>query len=97
MPPYLHQVPILGSFENMSYYSATQLPPPCPQNCVQVPILGIVENMSYYCCPNCHHVDHIFGSGGVDRAAADMDMEVLGKVRGREGGGIKRGGAVLCG
>ncbi|MFX7883048.1 P-loop NTPase, partial [Acinetobacter baumannii] len=28
---------------------------------VGIPILGIVENMAVYCCPNCGHVEHIFG------------------------------------
>jgi Mrp family chromosome partitioning ATPase len=30
---------------------------------VGIPILGIVENMAVYCCPNCGHVEHIFGEG----------------------------------
>ncbi|GAB4818241.1 hypothetical protein N2152v2_005287 [Parachlorella kessleri] len=47
---------------------------------VKVPILGILENMSYYHCPKCGNEDTIFGSGGVDRAASDLGMEVLGKI-----------------
>lgn len=44
------------------------------------PGAGIVENMSSFVCGSCGHESHPFGSGGVDRAAANLDMEVLGKV-----------------
>jgi ATP-binding protein involved in chromosome partitioning len=47
---------------------------------VGVPILGIVENMAVYCCPNCGHVEHIFGSGGAARMAAQYGVEVLGAL-----------------
>ncbi|MEN9416742.1 MAG: hypothetical protein RI988_362 [Pseudomonadota bacterium] len=47
---------------------------------VGVPILGIVENMAVYCCPNCGHVEHIFGSGGAARMAAQYRVEVLGAL-----------------
>lgn len=47
---------------------------------VSVPILGVVENMSYFICGNCGHEAHIFGSGGAEKAAREMDVEVLGKV-----------------
>lgn len=47
---------------------------------VNVPILGIIENMSYYHCPQCGHEDDIFGSGGVNKAAAEMEMDMLGKI-----------------
>ena len=36
---------------------------------VSVPILGVVENMAVYCCPNCGHVEHIFGADGGKRMA----------------------------
>lgn len=56
---------------------------------VAVPILGLVENMSWFVCGGCGAEAHIFGSGGVERTAADMGLDVLGKVRGgkREGEG----------
>ncbi|KAL4446844.1 hypothetical protein ABPG77_008088 [Micractinium sp. CCAP 211/92] len=47
---------------------------------VNVPILGIVENMSWFICGNCGHESHPFGSGGAEKAAADMEMELLGKI-----------------
>jgi ATP-binding protein involved in chromosome partitioning len=47
---------------------------------VGVPILGIVENMSTHICSNCGHEEHIFGSGGGDRMAADYEIELLGSL-----------------
>ncbi|MFT3820371.1 MAG: iron-sulfur cluster carrier protein ApbC [Rubrivivax sp.] len=45
---------------------------------VGVPILGIVENMAVYCCPNCGHVEHIFGADGGKKMAADYGVDYLG-------------------
>jgi ATP-binding protein involved in chromosome partitioning len=42
--------------------------------------LGLVENMSYYACPNCHHEADIFGHGGGERLAAQMDVPFLGRL-----------------
>ena len=47
---------------------------------VGIPILGIVENMSTHICTNCGHEEHIFGSGGADRMAAEYGAEVLGHL-----------------
>ncbi|PNH08772.1 Iron-sulfur protein NUBPL [Tetrabaena socialis] len=47
---------------------------------LRVPLLGLVENMSYHRCSQCGHVEHIFGSGGVERAAKDYSIEVVGQV-----------------
>jgi ATP-binding protein involved in chromosome partitioning len=47
---------------------------------VGVPILGIVENMAVYCCPNCGHVEHIFGAGGAQRMAQQYGTEQLGAL-----------------
>jgi ATP-binding protein involved in chromosome partitioning len=47
---------------------------------VGVPILGIVENMSTHICSNCGHEEHIFGSGGGNRMAADYEIELLGSL-----------------
>jgi ATP-binding protein involved in chromosome partitioning len=47
---------------------------------VGVPILGIVENMAVYCCPNCGHVEHIFGAEGGKRMAADYSVDYLGSL-----------------
>ncbi|EYU46487.1 hypothetical protein ABFS82_04G037900 [Erythranthe guttata] len=47
---------------------------------VNVPILGILENMSYFKCPKCTEPYYIFGKGGAQRTADEMDMEFLGEV-----------------
>jgi ATP-binding protein involved in chromosome partitioning len=47
---------------------------------VGVPILGVVENMAVYCCPNCGHTEHLFGSGGGQRIAAEYEVDYLGAL-----------------
>ena len=47
---------------------------------VGVPILGLVENMAVHVCSNCGHAEHIFGSGGAQKMAADYDVAVLGSL-----------------
>jgi ATP-binding protein involved in chromosome partitioning len=47
---------------------------------VAVPVLGIVENMSIHVCSNCGHAEHIFGSGGGARMAAQYGVQLLGEL-----------------
>ncbi len=47
---------------------------------VGVPILGIVENMAVHVCTNCGHVEHIFGSEGGKKMAAEYSMDYLGAL-----------------
>ena len=47
---------------------------------VNIPLLGMVENMSYFVCPNCQNRYDIFGSGGAQRRAAELDIPFLGEV-----------------
>jgi ATP-binding protein involved in chromosome partitioning len=47
---------------------------------VGVPILGLVENMAVYCCPNCGHVEHIFGADGGKAMAAKYGVDFLGAL-----------------
>ncbi|WP_420993431.1 iron-sulfur cluster carrier protein ApbC [Cupriavidus sp. 30B13] len=47
---------------------------------VGIPILGIVENMAVYCCPNCGHVEHIFGEGGGEKMCEDYHVDLLGSL-----------------
>ena len=47
---------------------------------LEVPVLGIIENMSYYTCPDCGHVEHIFGSGGGRRTAEALGVPFLGEI-----------------
>jgi ATP-binding protein involved in chromosome partitioning len=44
------------------------------------PAIGIVENMSYYACPSCHHEADIFGHGGGERLATQLDVPFLGRL-----------------
>jgi ATP-binding protein involved in chromosome partitioning len=47
---------------------------------VGVPILGLVENMAVHVCPQCGHVEHIFGADGGKRMAAEYDVDHLGSL-----------------
>jgi len=47
---------------------------------VNVPVLGIVENMSIHVCSNCGHAEHIFGSGGGAKMAAQYGVQLLGEL-----------------
>ena len=47
---------------------------------VNIPILGIVENMAVHVCSKCGHAEHIFGSGGGEKMAADYNVSVLGSL-----------------
>lgn len=47
---------------------------------MDVEVLGLIENMAAYTCPNCNHVDHIFGSGGGRRTAESLDIPFLGEI-----------------
>ena len=47
---------------------------------VDVPVLGLVENMSHYVCDSCGHHSQPFSSGGTDRMAEAMGLEVLSHV-----------------
>ncbi|HET8897551.1 MAG TPA: iron-sulfur cluster carrier protein ApbC [Rhodanobacteraceae bacterium] len=47
---------------------------------VAVPVLGVVENMATHVCSRCGHEEHIFGSGGGARMAADYEVPLLGSL-----------------
>ncbi len=47
---------------------------------LNIPPLGIVENMSYFVCPSCRHEADIFGHGGGEQMAADLNVPFLGRV-----------------
>ena len=47
---------------------------------VNVPVLGLVENMAQHVCSNCGHVEHLFGSGGGERMAAQYGVPLLGAL-----------------
>jgi ATP-binding protein involved in chromosome partitioning len=47
---------------------------------VEVRVLGVVENMSMHVCRQCGHVEHVFGSGGGARMAAQYGVQLLGEL-----------------
>src|SRR5271170_791921 len=47
---------------------------------VEVRVLGVVENMSVHICSKCGHAEHVFGSGGGARMAAQYGVELLGEL-----------------
>ena len=47
---------------------------------VNVPVFGIVENMSWLECPHCGKPSSIFGSGGGEKLAAELQLPLLGQV-----------------
>jgi ATP-binding protein involved in chromosome partitioning len=49
-------------------------------NKVNVRILGVVENMSGFVCPNCGEEHDLFGSGGGQTIARELELDVLGRI-----------------
>lgn len=47
---------------------------------LNIPVLGLVENMSYFACPSCHHETDLFGRGGGQRLAEQLEVPFLGAV-----------------
>jgi ATP-binding protein involved in chromosome partitioning len=47
---------------------------------LSIPTIGIVENMSYYQCTNCHHEADIFGHGGGETLASQLEVPFLGRL-----------------
>ncbi|WP_321429193.1 Mrp/NBP35 family ATP-binding protein [uncultured Methanolobus sp.] len=47
---------------------------------LKVPVIGIVENMAGIICPHCDEKIELFGKGGVEKAAADFNVPILGEL-----------------
>ena len=47
---------------------------------LNIPTLGLVENMSFHECTNCHHVAQIFGHGGGEQIAGQLNVPFLGRL-----------------
>ena len=47
---------------------------------LSVPVLGIVENMSYFICSECDTRHYLFGEGGGQALADEMDTLLLGQI-----------------
>ena len=47
---------------------------------VNTRVLGIVENMSGLVCPHCSEPIDVFGTGGGEKLAGEMEVPFLGRV-----------------
>ena len=47
---------------------------------VAVPVIGVVENMSYFICPNCSDKHRLFGKGGGERLAEELEVPLLAEI-----------------
>jgi ATP-binding protein involved in chromosome partitioning len=47
---------------------------------LNIPTLGLVENMSHFVCPSCSHESDIFGKGGGETLATELDVPFLGRI-----------------
>ena len=47
---------------------------------LNIPTLGLVENMSHFVCPSCSHESDIFGKGGGEALAVELDVPFLGRI-----------------
>jgi ATP-binding protein involved in chromosome partitioning len=47
---------------------------------LEIPILGIVENMSGFVCPHCKEEIDIFGKGGGEKEAKELNVPFLGSI-----------------
>ena len=47
---------------------------------LEVPTLGVVENMSSYVCPDCGRESNIFGKGGGEVVAAELNVPFFGHL-----------------
>jgi ATP-binding protein involved in chromosome partitioning len=47
---------------------------------VNVPVLGIVENMSWFECPHCGKPTALFGSGGGQALATELNLPLLAQI-----------------
>ncbi|MFN7918312.1 MAG: Mrp/NBP35 family ATP-binding protein [Vicinamibacterales bacterium] len=47
---------------------------------LNIPTLGIVENMSYFVCPGCQKESDIFGTGGGEKMAGELNVPFLGRI-----------------
>jgi len=47
---------------------------------VDVPVLGLVENMSWFECPHCGKPSALFGTGGGERLARELQLPLLGQI-----------------
>lgn len=47
---------------------------------MHIPVIGVVENYSYFKCPDCGKEIQLFGESHINKAAAELGIEVLAKL-----------------
>ncbi|MGD2278945.1 MAG: P-loop NTPase, partial [Candidatus Omnitrophota bacterium] len=47
---------------------------------LKIPFVGIIENMSGLVCPHCGQEIDLFGTGGGEKAALDLEVPFLGSI-----------------
>lgn len=47
---------------------------------LKLPIIGIIENMSGFLCPHCQKEIELFGIGGGEKAADNLEVPFLGRI-----------------
>ncbi|MDN7024642.1 Mrp/NBP35 family ATP-binding protein [Methanoculleus sp. FWC-SCC1] len=47
---------------------------------LELPVLGVVENMSGFVCPHCKEEIDVFGKGGGEKEAKELDVPFLGAI-----------------
>ena len=47
---------------------------------LNIPTLGVIENMAFFACPSCEHESDIFGHGGGEKMATDLQVPFLGRL-----------------
>jgi len=49
-------------------------------NALEIPIIGLIENMGGFVCPECDKVIDVFGKGGGEKAAKELNVFFLGRI-----------------
>jgi len=47
---------------------------------LNIPVIGILENMSHFICPDCGRESDLFGKGGAEALAVQMNVPFMGAV-----------------
>ncbi|MBN1783083.1 Mrp/NBP35 family ATP-binding protein [bacterium] len=47
---------------------------------LEIPVIAVVENMSGFSCPHCHQDIDVFGTGGGEKMAREMDVQFWGRI-----------------
>lgn len=63
------EVAVLDSRKSVSFAKA-----------LNVPVIGIIENMSGLVCPHCRTAIDLFGEGGGEKAARELNVPYLGRI-----------------